>query len=66
MEVTLTRKQYVQLLRVPALFPIDTRDDGVDLRNLPHHLAAMVDILGKPAVDHMLNTGEEIKVRVTP
>ncbi len=64
MEITLTSSQFVALKRLPAEIPVDTRDESTDLRNLPRYLAALETIVGKPAMNDALATGEPITIRV--
>ncbi len=64
MELTLTSSQFVALKGLELYIPIDTRDEERDIRNIPQHLAALENILGKAEVNDALATGEPITIRV--
>jgi len=64
MEITLTSAQFMELNRLDAEIPVDTRDEATDLRNLPAYIAALETILGKEAVNEALATGEPITIHV--
>ena len=64
MDITITPKQFMELKRINIAFSIDTRDETMDLRNLPLQLEACWKILGRQTVSDALASGAEIKVRV--
>lgn len=64
MEITLTSARFEALKRLEAEIPVDTRDEAMDLRNLPAHIAALETILGKEVVNEAFATGEPITIRV--
>ena len=64
MEITLTSAQFMALCRLPMDIPVDTRDEERDIRNIPSHIAALEQIIGKTAVNDALATGEPITIHV--